>query len=194
MGVFDRIILLVLVLCAAAWIDWMRARERATRLREYGFLLACAAVAGVLGAAVDQLSLAISPEYFIVGKGLARGASLRSEVTTLGFHAGFLAGAVGAGVLLLANNPRAGRTALTYSMLIRVARWPFLAALCLAAPGALWLDVGSGMESPPETIQRMFTVRGLHAGLYLGGALGLVLAVLSVRRRRRLHAGEDAVS
>ena len=185
MDLLGRLTLLVLLLTASALIDWLHAGERATRWREYAFLLFTATLGGAFGAAVDQVSLAISPEHFTVGKGLGGGATLRFEVTALGFHAGFLAGAVTAGVRLIANTPWANRRALRYPTLLRLMRWPILAAVILAVPGALWLDFRPAEGSSTPSIARMFMVRGLHTGLYLGAAAGLVRAVLEVRRARR---------
>ena len=65
-----RLLILLAVLGGIAGVDYWRNRQRATRWREYSFLLACATLGGLFGAAFDQLSVALSPEYFEVGKGI----------------------------------------------------------------------------------------------------------------------------
>ena len=158
---------LLLLMTIAAYIDWRRRREAATKWREYGFLL----IGGLLGAAVgvlnDQITCTISPEYFIYGKEIPGGEGFRLRVAWLGFMAGFSPGAIIAGAYMLANNPggkkgtgticRNGpegaahkwclspfsrpRTPLPYRRLLRFVACPLLAAAIAMPPCAvlIWL-------------------------------------------------------
>lgn len=170
-----RLLILLAVLGAVAGIDYWRHGARATRWREYAFLLACATAGGLCGAAFDQLSVSLSPEYFEIGKGIAPGEGFRLAVTLLGFRAGFLVGAVAAGVLMVAGR------GLPLRRLARSAPWiPSIALGC--AP--LGLLLVAGLE--PDRFRQ---VLGLHAGLYAGATLGLGIAALRVRALRRKEKG-----
>lgn len=181
---------LVLLMALAAGIDWRRRGAAATRWREYGFLL----IGGLLGAAVgvfnDQITCTISPEYFVYGKEIPAGEGFRLRVAWLGFMAGFSPGAIIAGVYLLANNPKPGRTPLRYRRLLRFVACPLLAAaiampLC-AVLIRLWDPQNHHGEladlATPAAIDAMLIAWGLHIGLYLGGLLGTVWGVLGIRR------------
>ncbi|MHC4959922.1 MAG: hypothetical protein ACYTGN_16275 [Planctomycetota bacterium] len=161
-----RVLVLLGVLGPLAALDYARHRARATRWREYLFLLACATAGGVFGAVFDQLSVTLSPEYFEVGKGIERNADFRLNVTRLGFHAGFFAGAV-ASALLMYLSPRAPPRAQA-----RAAAWVPAMALACAPLGLLVFGTDDGFRQ----------VAGLHAGLYAGALVGLAIAVMRARR------------
>lgn len=197
-----RVLLLIVVLAAAAGVDRWRKGAKSTRWREYGFLLAAAFFGGTFAALNDQLSLWLSPEYFELGKGIPRDASFHYKVTEMGFHAGFLAGAIGAGLLLVFNNPKPERPALPMRRLL--ASVPILlapAVLCGALGAVGWpklvralevealLDLASSL--PPQVGENLLRVNGIHAGLYFGAIVGLVVAIARVRReRKRLKTSE----
>ena len=77
----------------------------AGRTREYGFLLYAGLLAVVYALVHDQVTVTLSPEYFVYGKGLDP-ASLRLDVAWLAVRAGASVGLVGGAALLVANNPR----------------------------------------------------------------------------------------
>ncbi len=185
-----RLIVLVCVLAAFAGIDRWRNGPEASRWREYSFLLGAAALGGVFAALNDQVSLALSPEFFELGKGIERNEDFRREVTALGFHAGFLGGAVAGGVLLLFNQAKTERPALPLARLWVRTPWILGTAVACGVLGlVLFSALGLGSEVagllPEEAAYTFQQVQGLHAGLYAGALIGLVLAVLSVRRERQ---------
>ena len=66
-----RIGLGVLIFTCMALVDWHRNGPRATRWREYLFLLASVLIALLYGVINDQLTSRLSWEYFYYGKDLA---------------------------------------------------------------------------------------------------------------------------
>ncbi len=186
-----RLLALLVFLGAVAGVEWLRKREEANRWREFAFLLAAAVAGGVFGALVDQVTVTLSPEYFVAGKGLAQGDGLRLRAGYMGFQAGFLGGAVASGVLLVANTPRAGQPLLSFRALWVCALLPLAGALLLAPGGAL-LGSLDPLDLRPDVYGAVARVRapaflrvwGIHAGLYLGAILGLGVAVWRVRRLR----------
>ena len=195
-GELGRIGLLFVVLATAAAIDRLRNRD-STRWREYGFLVTFGLLGGAFGILNDLLTIRLSPEYFLHGKGIEAGPGFRTDVLRLGFHAGFLAGAVVAGVLLLANNPRPGRPSLGDARLARFATRPLFAALSIGVATMMlcliWDPLGYATEFrgliAEERLSHFRAVAGFHFGLYAGALLGTVWAFLGVRRARREHAG-----
>lgn len=193
-----RLLLLASVLTGAAALDWRRHRAAATRWHEYGFLIGTGFVGGMLGVAVDYVTASLSPVYFTLGKGIAEGPTFRGQVTLLGLHAGLLAGLMVGGCLLLANQPRSGRPTLPYRQLIRLNLIIVLAALGMAPVCAVLavsrdpLGFRAEFESllSESQITRFGEVWGAHLGLYLGGALGAVYSVATIRQLRRSVAAE----
>lgn len=187
----QRLLILIAVLAVVAALDrWLKGKE-ATRWREYLFLLCAATAGGLFAAGVDQVSLALSPEYFVVGKGIEPDADLRWNVTGLGFHAGFLAGAVCGGALLLVNQPKPDRPALPAARMAVAASYVPVYALLGAPVGVLfWMLAGPSLGPDLEGLMtdgeaRLFLlVQGLHMGLYGGALVGALLAVRWVRRER----------
>jgi hypothetical protein len=194
MEFFARLALLVLLMAVIAAIDAWRNRAKATRWREYSFLLA----AGLLGAAVgvvnDHFTSTLSPEYFLIGKGLSL-EHFRLQVTLLGFQAGFSAGVILGCGYLLANNPRPGRPSLPMRQLFRLALYPLLAAALvvpMTAATACLFDVLRLLPDLRATLAALLTpaqmfrfriVWAIHLGLYLGGLLGGIRGIAKVARR-----------
>jgi hypothetical protein len=194
-----RLAALVALMSVVAWIDWRRHGERATRWREYSFLLVAGMLGGSFGVGIDQLTSTISPEYFIFGKGIPHDDAFRVHVASLGFQAGFVMGMLVGGIYLLANNPRPGRTSLSYGRLFRFGVAPIIAAAVAAPISALAIDNWDPLNlarelrdvlSPAE-IDQFRLVWGIHVGLYVGGVIGTAVGVVKIRRSRT-HISESA--
>ncbi len=186
---FALVALLALVACGELLL---RGPRRATRWREYAALLAAGLVGGAFGAAVDQLSVTLSPDYFELGKGIAPGPGLRARVAALGLQAGITAGLIAGGVLLAARGH--GPSAPTLAATARATPAVLLGALAGGPLGAVTLGpldpLGLRAElgpllSDPARVRAFCWVWGLHAGVYAGAALGLGVAAWRVRRSRR---------
>ncbi len=155
-----------------------------------------AVVAGCYGAAHDQISYAISPEYFTKLKFRQFsyadfGWPPRLFAAEIGFIASFWVGLLGgwfAARAGLTEVPAAARRKCT----LRVFGIVLIAAVVAGLVGALlgmaatrdgipggWDDLtAAGIEDPRGFV----IVAYLHAGGYLGALLGLVLAIIYLRR------------
>ena len=191
--------MLLLSSVAVAWctFDVWRQGRSSTRWREYLFLLACGAVVGLVAAAVDFVTVRISPEYFLIGKGIEGGDGFVWRALALGLQAGFVAGLVLGCCALFANNPNSRLCGLSFRRLaVHTARSVVAAPLGGFLAGLVcWLGLSARLASKfdlpveGEAAARFFTVWGTHLGVYAGGVIGGIWVVICVRRERtRLHA------
>ena len=191
-GFFPRLVLLLALMTVAAAADLWWYRERAVRWREYLFLVVAGLAGGTFGVINDQITATISAEYFELGKGIEQSQRFFQEVALLGFQAGCVAGMVIGSAFLLANQPRSGKAAIPLPELFGLVRYPLGLAVGMVPPAVLVslqfdpLDLQPVLEEmiSQDQVRRVLTVWGIHAGLYLGGALGTVLAISRIARRR----------
>ena len=164
-----------------AAIDWRRNSVRATKWREYGFLLTAGVLGGLLGIGIDQITATISSDYFVLGKGIAAGAGFRFRVAGLGLQAGLAMGGRGRH-LPIANNPAPESADVVRAQLLRFA-WPPIVAAIVLIPFTTWavlhwdpLNLAAGLSDllTPLRIERFITVWGIHLGIYTGGILGTI--------------------
>lgn len=153
-----RLGLLVLLFAVISLAEVALRGRAASRWREYLFVLACGTVGAVFGLANDLLTSRISPEYFILGKGVPEGAGFLEGVIRVGFEAGFSGGAIAGCVLLYAN-----RTGLPP---VRHVGWIIL----LSAAGGLAAWAVGRMAS----LSPFHTVWGMHVGIYVGLVAGIL--------------------
>lgn len=192
MPFWSRVLVLITLLALIAFWDYRRTR-RWTRGREYVFLITIALSGGVFGLAADLVSSWISADYFALGKELGAGPALRSRAIALGFQAGFVAGAVTAALLLVANATHKKRPALDFRRLSIQLVKPFGAALiCAFIFAALFYFLDPLRARPelldslsPELTDRFLMVWGSHCGFYLGALAGLLQAFVDVRKERK---------
>ncbi|MBN2498641.1 MAG: hypothetical protein JXR96_28885 [Deltaproteobacteria bacterium] len=188
-----RIALLLLVLLSIAAVSHLVSGGRTRRWREYGFWLLVGLGGAVYACLNDLVTYQLSPEYFTLGKGLHNGAvPVWLQVQRLAAEAGFVAGMLIGGALLMANNPGPDRPALHYRRLARFVLWPvagaILVALALAAiPG---LDV-FGQRSDLARLMGVqaaadfLLVNRIHLGHYAGAVIGTVVGAARIRAARR---------
>lgn len=182
-----RLLALLGLLAVGAAVDVARHGKAATRPREYATLLLAGAIGAAFALVVDQVTSRLSPDYFVIGKGLEGGAGFARAVVVLSLQAGLVAGLVLGGVLLVANQ---GPSLPPHRLLGR-ALWPIGGALLLALPGmalasaldplGLRAELGPLLAAGP--LEDLVRVWGIHAGLYAGALVGTVVAVVDVRRR-----------
>lgn len=199
------------VLGSLAVADYRRHGPRATRWREYAFLLAVTAVTLAYGAVNDQLTSAISWEYFYYGKGLDQvlgdatppaSLSLHLEAAKVGLKATWSAGLLIGVALLLANNPSSIRPQLSYPRLL--AKLPLILAITaltatlfsllgyLAVFTHFSTDFHEMLRRDEFRPRRFMLVFGIHLGGYVGALLGTTVACITVRRGRAISACRDS--
>ncbi len=196
-----RLLALLLFLAMRTGVDLAIHRRGATKWREYAFLLFCGGLGAAFGLAVDQLTVRLSPDYFVLAKGLRAGPELPAQVLELSLHAGCVAGLLLGGVLLIANNPRPGLAQLGARQLAGYCLYPLAAALTvplLSAPVLFLLDPLDASTLLADDLGLAATeafrwVWGIHAGVYLGAVLGAIAACVRIRRARRAGTGLEDV-
>jgi hypothetical protein len=194
MNGYWRLGVLAMLMSIVAGIDWRRNGAAATKWREYAFLLAAGLLGGLIGIANDLITSTISPDYFVIGKGIPADGYFRLHVVSLGFQAGLMMGMLVGGIYLIANNPKPNRRSLPLVQLFRFALPPILTAIALAPLGALLIGRWDPLNfrSPsqlgnllnPTQATRFLTVWGMHLGIYAGGLLGTFYGVFAIRRCR----------
>jgi hypothetical protein len=195
-GLAARLAAGVTVLLALAVADLVRRGRKATRWKEYLFLLAC--VAGAVGYALvnDMVTVTISPEYFIVHAQLSPGTpNVRAVAATLAVKGAWWVGAILGVAMLLANNPLKRWPRLGYWRMYPKLAYPLTVALCgsllLAAAGySGWFD---GVLRIEDRLRGFCVVYWIHTAAYYGGALGGVAAVAAILAQRR-RAGRRAAA
>lgn len=171
------------------------------RAKEVAFLLYAMAVAAAYGVAHDQVTATISPEYFLLGKGLAESPEpFRWAVTWLAIRASCGTGLLIGVALLVANNPRRrGRTGqLPYPTLLKLSLLPVALATVAATVGGLvnsnalvGRDTAAAIGVAPSRLRPFVTMWAIHAGSYAGALLGAVVSVVIVVVRRRKKNGSQ---
>jgi hypothetical protein len=190
-GLFStRLALLLVFFASAALLELLFRGRRATRWREYASILLLGGAGALAGAAWDAAAASLSPDYFVYGKGLARGAALTREAMLLGARAGFTAGCVAAGLLWIANSPGGGAPLLPSA---QIARRGLGVLVCAAVAGLLLGGLATVAQLPAPHVRwageavlarRFAVVWWIHLGAYTGMAIGVLLGAVSVRRER----------
>ncbi|CAG0929807.1 hypothetical protein PLCT1_01139 [Planctomycetaceae bacterium] len=191
-----RAALLGVALGIVALIERRVHRERATRWREYLFLLLCALAGGVFGVCTDAFTASASPEYFWLGKGVPDDDRFWPRVIELGFQAGFFAGAIIGGFLLVANSVNRHLPALPLPRLGRYVPWIMVTASVITTVAGLFIPKWDPLELreqmsrtlTPDELRRFMNVWNIHAGLYCGGGLGTLVACALIWRARKKAA------
>jgi hypothetical protein len=208
-GTATRISVGVAILLTLALLDIRKhGVAKATRWREYAFLILCVGFAMLYGVINDLITSTISWEYFYYGKELEQtlGPTTPPDWTALhlaamlvGMKATWTAGLLIGAVLLIANNPRRNRPQAPYRTLIgmlgviAVITIAFAIVLgILGSRGALnWIssDFSDMFRANLMRPSRFVGVFGIHLGGYVGGLLGLVVSLLLLLRIRvQAHA------
>ena len=206
-GQVARVAVGVVIFVGLALWDYDKNGPRATRWREYVVLLACVIAALLYGAINDQITTTISWEYFAYGKGIAERVPVdeppnslrfRWEAAKIGMQATWTAGLVIGVALLLANNPFRDTPRLRYGRLFRFVPLILIvtavtsAGLAVAGYFGAFVAFNTDFKEMVAVDQwrpkRFMAVYGEHLGGYVGGLLGMTIAVIRiVRERRRLR-------
>jgi hypothetical protein len=193
-------VLSTLVLVGA--VERVIVGARAKRWKEYGAWVVMSALSAGFGACNDLVTSRVSVHYFELGKGLSRvdPHQFTRDVAELGARAGCSAGLLLGGVLLVANTTRASMPSLRVVELLAHALLPMALAAALAALLAFstnWDVQGLGDELrralSERDVEAFLFVQRAHAGAYMGGALGTIVACLWVFRIRATFVRHEAV-
>jgi len=178
---YYRVALLLGLMTVAVAVDFWRHGREAARYREYGFIWIAGILGGVVGFANDCITSSISPDYFIMGKGLEPGNDLRLRAGVYGLKAGLSAGIVGGAVCLFARARNARFSAEQMRGSVQALWMPVVAAVFLGAtlpiiaggfdPFALSARLDSLLNA--DQIIRFRKVWWIHTGLYAGLVMGL---------------------
>jgi hypothetical protein len=206
-GLLTRIAAGATIFLVLASLDLKKNGGAARRWREYAFLIACALIAMAYGAINDQVTSAISWEYFYYGKELDKilgptvppdRLALSLQAAIVGLKATWSVGLILGVALLIANNPRPARAPLGFSRLFALLPMVLVITVTFAAAfGALgWLgylnwisaDFRDMWDADAFRPRHFMATWGVHLGGYVGGLLGGVVAVARVARLRRRAA------
>lgn len=203
-GLLTRIAAGVIIFTILALLDLRRHGRRSRRWREYMILLSAVGVALVYGVVNDQITCRISWEYFFYGKGLfatlgtgdLSESQLQWEALKIGLKATWTVGLLFGVAVLFANNPRKSTPPLPDREIYRMLPLPLICAVLVAAilgaAAALLPDVAvplvpdlTGMHFEKSRAVRYACVEAIHLGGYIGAAVGCVIVVRRILRRRK---------
>ena len=184
-----RVILLLSLMAVISAVDLRRNGPKATRHKEYAFIITTGLLGGIIGFGNDLLTSSISPDYFTMGKGLPPGEGLQWAAGLYGLRTGFSAGIIGGALCMFC----AGK-GVPYALYYRLLWLPTAGAL---AVGLLFPVIASRFDPAglaaslkevlnPEQSQKFLTVWRIHSGLYLGLAAGLIALIVVLRKQRVL--------
>lgn len=159
------------------------------------FFATLTSIAVVYGIGHDQITATLSPEYFLLGKGLvADTRPFRWAVALLAANASWPLGILAAFGLRFANEPSEHLSEpLSLRMLFKFSSFPLIfAAICAISFGLVpahfdpWAQKNVAETiAGSEHVAAFVRVWRIHIGSYFGGTLGLLVAMFVVRRKRR---------
>jgi hypothetical protein len=134
----------------------------------------------------------LSPDYFILGKGIAAGEGFQQRVAALGLRAGIGPGILIGAVYAYVNLRASEGSSLPTSRLAAQFGKPFALAVAFAVllPSLLgsWDPLGFrpvlARAIPAEGVRDFLRAWWIHVGLYLGALLGLVWGAIAIHRGR----------
>jgi len=201
-GLLARILIGTAIFASLAVMDFRRKGRNAAKWREYSLLLIAVAAALLYGAINDQLTVTISPEYFLYGKELSHVigdnppmSQLRWEAAKIGLKATWTAGLIFGVVLLLANNPFRSLPRLRNRQLVMYLPMILLTAAACGVVGGLLgyygyltrldSDFADMVAANIFRPRRFMCTWGVHLGGYVGGLAGTIAAVAGIVFQRR---------
>lgn len=176
-----------------ALVDFYRKGPQATRFREYGFIVIAGAIGAAVGLVNDLITSSISPDYFILGKGLEDGPNLRVQAGLFGLQVGFSAGVIGGAVCLFISQKKSAYPPIKCSRLLQLLWMPIAGAvLCGIAiplvfskfdPAHFSAQLKDVLDA--GKLNRFRQVWWTHVGLYAGMIIGLVVMLFRAFKERK---------
>lgn len=190
-----RLIFGLTVFAILALVDYRRNPTNPRRIKEYSFLFSVAILSMIYGILHDFITYGISKEYYILGKGIESARNgFNFDVAKLALMATWPVGLIVGATFLIANNPRKLRRQLRYKVLFKLLFIPltFSAGFAFILGTVFYLnqeffaklghleDLNSLCSNPSGFI----TVWGIHNGSYLGGLIGLIIALVIILKMK----------
>lgn len=174
-------------------VDLYRNGSRAAKFREYSFVVITGAIGAAVGLVNDLITSSLSPDYFILGKGLEDGPNLRVQAGVFGLKVGFSAGVIGGAICLYASRRKSVYPPIKCSRLLRMLWMPVIGAiLCgIALPLGFSKFDPARFSAQLETlldsgkITRFRQVWWTHIGLYAGMVIGLTAMLFRAVKERQ---------
>jgi len=184
-----RVILLLALMIIVGGIDRVKNGSKATRIQEYGFILAAGVLGTLVAVGCDLFTSKLSPEYFTLGKGLSS-EGLQRQVITFGSKTGFSGGVIAGAVLLFS----CGQHRPVWKTLYLRLWLPIVAAI---AGGLLFPLVVSDYDPAhyfrqlndlltAEQIHHFRYVWWTHTGFYAGLIVGVICLIFWNRHKSPL--------
>lgn len=185
-----RLIVLTTLMGVVSAIDFLRNGRKAAKFREYGFILLAGALGGTVGWINDLITSSISPDYFVMGKGLLEGETLRREAGLYGCRTGVSAGIIGGAICLFVTVRQGKEAGTIVPRLLNLLWLPVLAAvgggilfpLCFSRFDPAHLSASLSALLDAGRTQKFLEVWWIHCGLYAGLLYGLVMMIAKTRR------------
>lgn len=177
-------------------IDYKKNPENPIRAKEYLFLFSITGIAMLYGIVHDLITYHISPDYYILGKGIESAKDgFNFDVVKLAMIALWSVGLIIGVAFLIANNPKQNVPQLKYPTLYWITLYPLSISIFFAVSiGILFYFFGMWFHNwLPELAntnaqRRFITTWGIHIGSYLGGLVGLIIAVIRIAILRKREA------
>jgi hypothetical protein len=197
-----RVALLLGLMLVVSLVDYYRNGSRAVKFREYGFVIIAGVVGAMVGFVNDLITSSISPDYFILGKGMEESPDLQIQAGLFGLQVGFSAGVIGGAVCLYASRRKSAHPPAEFSCLFRLLWMPVAGAIF----GGIALPLGFSKFDPArfsaqldtllsaERISRFRQVWWTHIGLYTGMVIGLTAMILRAAKERKNPARKPSCS
>ena len=194
-----RILLLLGLMLVVSLVDFYRKGPQATKLREYGFVVITGAIGAAVGLVNDLITSFISPEYFILGKGLEEDPDFRVQAGLFGLQVGCSAGVIGGAICLYASRRKSAYPPIKYSRLLQMLWMPVAGAIL----GGIALPLVFSKFDPAHfsaqlkdllddgKLNRFRQVWWTHVGLYAGMIIGVAAMLVRATQERKKLTTRD---
>jgi len=180
-----KVVMLICFFLIAGAVDYLIKKEKATRWKEYLFILSLGSVVSLIGLVYDQIIVSISPEYFAVAKGLGY-SDLRFNTAMLGMKAGFVAGIIMSGAFLLSNN--SSKVFHLFSWLKFIISFTFCMLFLGPVIGYVFYRHGSNPYNLSDLQNlKLLLVWCTQGALYLGAIVATAIACFRIKNGRHAH-------
>jgi hypothetical protein len=177
-------------------LDFIKNPNNPKRLKEYGFLFSVTGITMMYGLIHDYITSTISPDYFVLGKGIESAAQgFNKDVAILALEATWSAGLIIGVAFLIANNSSKTKPQLKYKTLYGLLIYPLSLSVLFAVLTGIFFNLFTLRFSAslnellsPQSRKLFMTVWGIHIGSYAGGLSGIIVGIIRTRKLRTKQA------